>query len=130
MPVPKVVSAWFFVTGAGTDLVSMNKQFLPKDKTIHELAFPTLPKSNITEADGGAGEGESGPQLSNKYFCSLNSYYVFEIKQNIITCLKIKQVYFGKNERNHLKPCLTHPTMREVWSPHSRDVHPPNGEQV
>lgn len=28
------------------------------------------------EADGDA--GESGPQLSNEYLCSVNSYYSFE----------------------------------------------------
>lgn len=42
----------------------MSKQFLHKDKATHELAFPTLPKSNITEADWGAtGEENLDPNL-------------------------------------------------------------------
>lgn len=54
----------------------MSKQFLHKDKAIPELAFPALSTSNIMEADGDP--GDSGPQFSNKYLCSVTSYYSFE----------------------------------------------------
>lgn len=40
------------------------------------------------EADGKP--GDSGSQFNNKYFCSVNTYYSFEIKKKIIACLKHK----------------------------------------
>lgn len=62
----------------------MHQQFLHEDKAIHEPALPTLSESNITETDGEP--GVSGPQLGNRYFCSVNSYY--GVGGEIITCLK------------------------------------------